>query len=257
MKSLVKLCLVTVVIVAFLASGIAGAANIDLKRLLLYWSCDDGKGDTLKDGSGRGFNGTLKGNFNWVKGQVNGAVQLKTGYGEVKGNIIESTAKTGEITIVCWFFMNSHSQYDGIISIEAAGGGCCEYRIMVNPSNNAFWDSGRHADKSLANVKFDLNQWYHYALTADGKVNKIFVNGKVAGELADVFALPEFKDVTIYIGTGESPGTHPVEDTIIDEAMIWDKALTEQEMQTIMKPNFMAVASMGKLATTWANLKAE
>jgi len=58
-----------------------------------------------------------------------------------------------------------------------------------------------------------------------------------------------------FIGRGESASAHPAEDAIIDDVTIWDKALGEEELQAIMKPNFMAVISMGKLAATWAELK--
>lgn len=34
-------------------------------------------------------------------------------------------------------------------------GGCCEFRAMVNPASNPFWDAGHHADKSLGNFKFE------------------------------------------------------------------------------------------------------
>lgn len=256
MKKFLILFLVTLFTMTFLIST-AGAANLDLKRLLLYWACDDAKGETLVDASGRGFDGTLKGKASWVAGKVGGAVRLEQGYGEVIGNIIESTAKTGEITLACWFMMNSHSQYDGIISIEAAGGECCEYRILVNPASNPYWNAGHHVDKNIGNFAFDLKTWYHYALVADGKTSKIFVDGKFVGEAEENFKLPEFADITFYIGTGESPGTHPVEDAIIDEVSVWDKALTEEEFEFIMQgPKvFMSVDSKSKLATTWASLK--
>ncbi len=253
---MLKFSLIIVVIAAFMASGVVMSAGIDAKRLLLYWSCNDGNGETLKDDSGRGFDGTLKGNFVWVKGQVGGAVQLKGGYGEVKGNIIESTAKTGEITLACWFMMNDHASYDGIISIASplCDASCC-YRLMVNPGNNPFWNAGHHVDKSLPNFSFEKNKWYHYALTSDSKSGKIYVDGKFIGEAVENFKLPEFPDVTVYIGRGESSGVHPTEDATIDEVTIWDKALGENEFQFIMKPNFLAVLGLGKITTKWAELK--
>ena len=92
-------------------------------------------------------------------------------------------------------------------------------------------------------------------MTVDSKSGKIYVDGKFIGEQVENFKLPEFTDVTVFIGRGESSSAHPAEDATIDDVTIWDKALGEKELQAIMKPNFMAVASMGKLATTWAGLK--
>jgi arabinan endo-1,5-alpha-L-arabinosidase len=256
MKRFVKISLVMLVTVAFLASGIAGAASIDAKRLLLYWSCDEGKGDTLKDSSGRGFDGKLNGSYDWVKGQVNGAVELKGGYGEAKGNVIGSTSQTGEITLACWFKLIDHSAYSGTVSIASplCAASCC-YRYLLNAAFNPFWNAGQHVDRTLANVIFDKNKWYHTALTADGKSGKIYVDGKLAGEVVENFKLPDLPDVTVFIGRGETNAIHPLEDGIIDEVSIWDKALSEAELQAIMKPNFMAVTPNGRLSTTWADLK--
>jgi len=153
------------------------------------------------------------------------------------------------------FCPNFSTDYDGLISIEAPVGDCCEYRLMVNPSFNPFWDAGHHADKSLGNFKFELKKWYHYALTANGKSGKIYVDGKFIGEQVENFKLPDFKDVTVYLGTGESPGVHPVEDAIFDDVMIWDIALTENDLKQIMLGDILAVHPQSKLAVTWARIK--
>lgn len=244
----------------FLTLLIAGTATaeLDLSRLLLYWPCDDGSGDVLADESGNGFNGEiLGGDHSWEAGKSGKAVRLQNAYGMVQGNVIETTGATGEITLVCWFFMNDHVTYDGLISIEAPVGDCCEYRLMVNPNFNPFWNAGHHADKSLATFMFELETWYHYALTADGESGKIYVDGEFIGEQAEGFPLPDFPEVTVYLGTGESPGTWPVEDTIFDDVMIWDKALTVEEINQLMEGELLAVQPQGKLAVKWAKLKSQ
>ena len=165
---------------------------------------------------------------------------------------------TGEITIEAWFYLNEHVAYDGIVSIEAVAGGCCEYRTMVNPNFNPFWDAGHHADKSLGNFQFELKEWYHYVLVADGKDGKIYVNGEFIGSQPENFDLPAYKEAAIYVGAGESPGTHPVEDAIIDEVVIYAKALTEEEVNESMEksvPVVLDVEARDKLAVTWGELK--
>lgn len=259
MTRLIKLSLVIIVITAFMASGIVNSAGIDLKRLLLFYPCDETGGDTLKDASGNGWHATAPG-AKWEKGVFNNAVRLTKVNSEVKGDIISSTAKTGEISIMCWFKMYAHSTYNGLVSIanSSCDASCC-YRLMVNPGKNPFWNAGHHVDKSLANFTFDLNKWYHYALVANGNEDLIFVDGKLIGKQAEGFKLPELVPVTVYVGTGESPSAWRIEDSAIDEVMIWDKALTENEINEVMKGSkvFMAVSAMGKLTTTWAKMKVE
>lgn len=256
---LLKLSLTIAVIMIFMASGIVSAAKIDLKRLLLFYPCDETGGDTLKDASGNGWHGTAPG-AKWEKGVFGNAVRLTKVCSEVKGEIINSTAKTGEISVMCWFKMYAHSTYNGLVSIAnpSCDASCC-YRLMVNPGKNPFWNAGRHSDKSLANFTFELNKWYHYALVTDGKDDYIYVDGKLIGKVAEGIKLPELVPVTVYVGTGESPSAWKVEDSAIDEVMIWDKALTEEEMKEVILGSkiLMAVSATGKLTSTWAKIKVE
>ncbi len=154
--------------------------------------------------------------------------------------------------------MTTHSTYNGLVSMSnpACDASCC-YRIMVNPGKNPFWNAGHHVDNSLADFAFSLDTWYHYVLVADGVTDKIYVDGAFIGEVEENFPLPEFSEVTVYLGTGESPSAWLVEDSAIDDIMIWDKALTEDEVNTIMGGSITAVAPSGKLATTWAGMKSE
>jgi hypothetical protein len=179
-----------------------------------------------------------------------------------QGDIVNTTGDTGEITLGCWFMINEHTTYNGIISIEDPDGGdpaCCEYRIMVDPAKGPFWNAGHHVDQNLDAVfTFELETWYHYVLTADGDVGKIYIDGEFIGEAVEDFPLPDdLEDTIVYLGTGEGPGTWTVEDAVMDEMMIWDKALTEDEVGEMMAgiDSVSAVSYSGKLATTWANVK--
>lgn len=256
MRKIISLLFAVSLVTVFLVST-ASSADLDLKRLLLFYPCDEGGGEILKDASGRGFDASLP-KAKWEAGVFDKAIRLQKTNSEVKGDIISSVGKTGEISMMCWVNMSAHSTYNGLISIEAPEAGCCEFRLMIDPSKNPFWNAGRHSDKKLGNFAFELKKWYHYAMVANGDVTKIYVDGKFVGEQVEGFKLPEFKDVTIYVGTGEKPGTWTVEDLAMDEIMIWNKALDEKEMKIVMQGSkiFMAVDANSKLATTWGNLKA-
>lgn len=245
----------TIVMFAFVANSFAA---LDETRLLVYWPCDDGSGDTVRDASGNGWDATiLDDSYEWVDGQYEGGLRMQGTNTEVQGNIIGSTGDTGEITLMCWFIMYQHSTYNGLISVEAPEGDCCEYRLMVNPSKNPFWNMGHHVDQSLASFTFELETWYHYALTGDGDAGMVYVDGEFIGEVAEGFDLPDLDDVTVYIGTGESPGTWTVEDSTFDEVMIWDKALSPDEIQEVMEGGMMAVSSKDKISTTWSHIKTQ
>jgi len=233
MKTLIRISLVSFILMAFLVS-VAVAAKLDLERLLVLYRCDEGSGEVLEDASGNGWDAEVP-NAEWEDGVFDKAVRLQKTNSEVKGNIIGSTAETGEISMMCWVNMTAHTTHNGLVSMAnpACDASCC-YRLMINPGRNPFWNAGHHSDQSLASFTFELDTWYHYALTADGKINKIYVDGELLGELPDAFELPDFDEVTLFVGTGESPGAWQVEDLAIDEVMIWDKALDEDEIGTVM-----------------------
>ena len=234
---------------------------IEAEDILVYYSFDRLNGKRFIDDSGNGNDAELVGKGSLVDGAFKKAVRLNGGIVQMAANdFIVPVGVVGQITLEAWFYLNKHVEYDGIISIEAAAGGCCEYRTMVNPDFNPFWDAGHHADKSLGNFTFKLKEWYHYVLVADGKDGKIYINGEFIGEQPENFDLPEHKEAAIYIGAGENPNVHRVEDAIIDEVVIYAKALTEEEIQDSMElsvPVVLAVEAREKLAVTWGELKTD
>ena len=254
-----KLFLLGLTAICVLAVSLSHA--FEEEDILVYYSFDKMSGNKVTDDSENGNDAELVGKGSLVDGAFNKAIHLNGGVVVMEQNdfIVPIGEKT-EITMEAWFFLNQHASYDGIISIEAAAGGCCEFRTMVDPSFNPFWDAGHHADKKLANFKFELKEWYHYVLVADGIDGKIYVNGKFIGEVPENFKWPKFKEAAIYIGAGENPNLHKVEDAIIDEVVIYAAALTEEEVKKNMElsiPVVLAVEARDKLAVTWGELKTD
>ena len=247
---------ISVAIIIMLAPIANSFAGLDMERLLLYWPCDEGQGSTLRDESGNGWDGMIKAERSkWVAGKYGKGIQFQLAYAQVDGNIIESIDDTGEITLSCWFRMEQHKEYGGLITVKSRDGDCCAYRLMVNPNSNPFWSAGHRVDKSLPSFIFDLERWYHYALTADGRTSKIYVDGDFRVEQAENIKLPKLKEVVVYLGTGEEPGTHSMEDATFDEVMIWDKALGRGEIKEVYGGLTKSVSPKGKLPTTWGSIK--
>jgi len=250
----------TFIVVLFaLAIVVTGAtrvsAELDFDRLLLYWPCDDDGGDTLTDESGNGFDATIVGAHDWEEGQFGGAVSLQNTCASVIGDVVSSTADTGEITLTSWVFLRNHASYSGVLSIAnpSCDAACC-YRFLINGGGNPFWNGGVHTDKTAGSFVFDLDTWYHVALTVGGGMDKIYVDGELVTEQAGIDP-PEFDEVTVFLGAGESAGSHLIEDGIFDEAMIWNIALEEEDFADLMDGSYLAVQPAGKLILTWARIK--
>jgi len=247
--------IIGLVLLMFLIAGTVGAADLDLSRLLLHWPCDEGGGDILEDASGNGFNAEIGGNHGWEDGQFGGAVSLQNTSATVVGDVVSSTAETGEITMACWFFLRTHASYSGVLSVAhpSCDASCC-YRMLINPGFNPFWNGGEHNDKSIPGFTFEPETWYHYVMVVAGGMDRIYVDGELIGEQAGIDP-PEFDEVTVLLGAGEGPGTHMIEDGIFDEAMIWDVALDEDQIGELMDGSYLAVQPVGKLASTWGKIK--
>lgn len=103
-----------------------------------------------------------------------------------------------------------------------------------------------------------LKTWYHYVLVADGKDGKVYVDGEFIGSHPENITFRKFAEAAIYIGAGESPNHHKLEDGIIDEVVIYSKALSEAEVKASMElgvEGVLAVEAADKLTTTWGYLK--
>ncbi len=247
-------------IVLIMVFAVSFTYAVEEGDIVVYYSFDRLDGKKFVDDSGNGNDAELTGNGKLVDGQFGKAVHLDGGIVQMvpANDFIVPIGENGQITMEAWFYLNAHNAYDGIISIETVDGGCCEFRTMVNPNFNPFWDAAHHADKSLGNFKFELKTWYHYVLVADGKDGKIYVNGEFIGSQPENFTFPKFKEAAIYIGAGENPNVHKVEDAIIDEVVIYSKALTEAEVKASMElgvEGVLAVEAKDKLTTTWGDLK--
>jgi hypothetical protein len=251
----VRKFVIGLIFLTFLIAGTAGAADLDLSRLLLYWPCDEGGGDMLEDASGNGFNAQIGGSHEWEDGQLGGAVSLQNTSATVMGEVVSSTAETGEITMACWFSLRKHADYSGVLSVAhpSCDASCC-YRMLINPGFSPFWNGGEHVDKSLGSFTFELDTWYHYVMVVADGMDRIYVDGELIGEQAGIDP-PDFDEVTVLLGAGEGPGTHMIEDGVFDEAMIWDVALDEDQIGELMDGSYLAVKPVGKLAFTWGKIK--
>ena len=253
-----NLTVLSLTLMFILAASLAYA--IEQADILVYYSFDKLNGQTFKDDSGNGNDAELSGNGKLVDGQFGKAIHLTGGVVKLSpaNEFIVPIGENGEVTIEAWFHLKKHAGWDGIVSIETIDAGCCVFRLMVHPDFKPFWDAGHHQDKSLDNFTFELNKWYHYVLVANGKDGKIYIDGKFIGSKDENIVFPKWTKAEIFVGAGEGPTTHPAEDAIIDEVVIYSKALTAEEVKTSMEigvAGALAVEAKNKLAITWGQLK--
>lgn len=263
---------------ALFSAGLAlaglSAHSIDENNILVHWSFDELDKEMFKDESGNGYDAELVAPGELVEGKFNQAVHLPGGFVKLLGSdVIESVGDTGEITMEAWVFFNElpPAQWDGVISDSTA-----QFRIMVQaPDHNPYWNVGNRADKSDKSFKFKKNRWYHYIALGDTKNSKVYIDGELVAEAAqpanldknlpkppDInkpFQMPTLKQVAIFVGAGEAEHVWRIDDAIIDEVAIYNKVLTEAEINDLTERGLgevlRAVNPQGKLATRWGEIK--
>ncbi len=228
-----------------------GVANVAEEGLVAYWPFDEGTGKKAEDVTGNGHDGKFAGAPKWVDGKFGTALEFD---GEEDHVVVADDAALAieeNITFMAWF---------------SPGDVLTSRRLMVkNNSIFVIFDFGNKdsidflvkPDNTFAEsttTDWKVGEWYHFAGTFDGKTMKVYVNGKLEGEAANNVPIAP-SDLELWIGgddfgrpTDFFPGT-------IDEVRLYEKTLTEAEIQKVMETP-QDVEARGKLTTAWGKIKA-
>ena len=226
-------------------------AEIDPDRIVGIWLLDEGKGDVAEDASENGREGAIT-QGKWEEGKFDGALEIKKG-GTVtiplgKG-IIED-----KVTFTLWL------QFTDI-------GGQQNYFSIWDQSNNRYvpYKNGGNLLRSWTNtwdiasgVTVKDGTWYHVANVYSGESCSIYIDGEEkVSQKVPKFQLQD-QDQTAWLATDR--GTGFLSAVIMDEVGLFNDALTEDEIQGIMKDGIyhtaFAVEPSDKLSVLWGKLKA-
>ncbi len=232
----------------------ATALDIKDKELLLYLSFNEGKGDAIEDLSPHGNDGELVGDADWVDGKFGKALEFGE-QGEVKAPYIELNEKSFTVTMWVNPALSGNDQQCVFTQTQVnAVNTSLHYRIY-NSGTVRMGFYGNDLDAPNA-VKAD--KWAHICFWLDvkGKSRQVYINGKSVAEdagKAGIEYLGNAGDTMV----GSWGATGQKFNGIIDEVMVWDRALSEDDIKKSMEDLSAApVDPADKLATTWANVKA-
>jgi hypothetical protein len=259
----------------YLIAAISGQAA-PIEGLVLYLPFDEGEGDTAQDLSGKENHGALMGKPEWVAGKAGSALQFN---GEENSNYVEvpdhpSLNPASEITCAAWIYFDEFHPSCGIISKYIGAGNQRTYNMhmghtdALSISANCSSDGVYKVGVSTTTVTtpgdtLKAGEWQHVAMTFKAtEFLRIYVNGELKVE-ADASATDSLfdNDAPLLVGTdfeigGAHGGTNPREFTgIIDEVAVFNRALSEDEIRTVMGGVIASVESYGKLTITWGAIK--
>jgi len=248
------------VILIIVLCSVGGAIND--KALILYFSFESAKGNTVTDMTGNGHDGTLN-NADIIKNPVkigSGALEVENQNGGMTVETFADLEAYQDNTYVFWLYYTagSNGAWSQIIAKKAPGSdrspgiwqnpGGTGIHYRYEAGNMGFSQIGPNGEGS----DFPINEWFHIAGVKKGSNLKFYVNGVEKGSVG-VPAKHVQGAEKLYIGlTGYRAATF-----IIDDLGIYNRALTEKEIEQDMENGVLgfAVSTEGKLTTTWASIK--
>ena len=256
MKLAICLSVILLLMVAPFAMSIGPAEFLD--GLVVYHAYDEGKGDEAEDLSGNEHHGVID-NPAWVDGKFGQALEFG-GEGSDVFVTVESTPKLNvdEMTFMAWVNAEHWNGTRQIVgkSVHGGCGGRVQYGLFSEGGTFKLRFETEAGRNDISTGLPDTEKFIHIAFTNDTKKGIIYIDGKeeaegdVPGKLGandDPWRIGQDCDRLNYVFAG-----------IIDEVRLWNRALSEDEINTFMDQGVdaLAVEAAGKLSTTWSRLKA-
>ena len=238
--------------------------KIDPKTAVGAWLLDEGTGNTVKDASGNGNDGKFVGNPKWIEGVFGSALHFN-GRNDMIPVGKDKSLRITEGTMMNWINIQT-SNDSGLSSMtipyDDGAAWDAPYRSLglgTWQGQLRYWIAINDQNREIQPGKIEVDQWYHEAITFDGDTRKAYLDGELvkeekgAGEITYGRPAP-----TAVIGSASVVVKREFFNGYVDEIAIFDVALSEKEINELMDDglgDILVVNPLGKVATTWAEIK--
>ncbi len=203
-----------------------------------WWKLDETSGITAADSSGNGNDGTLRGDPQWVSGWINGALNLDGDGDYVDCGYDPIFDVTGEITVAAWVTIRSvPTEWVTVVSK-----GEYAWRISNDSADPRFhfgvtiWSEVNPSVNGVTEVGYD--EWHHVAGTYDGSDINLYLDGVIDATIGSTVDIGTNTSNVLIGENPEAAGRHW--DGIIDDVRIYDRALSQAEIEALMPPQLKA-----------------
>lgn len=247
MKWVQSICVVLSILAGtFIGPGRAtGAEARSDPNLVGWWKLDDAESTAL-DSSGRGNHGTLVGGPVWGEGRIRGGLTFNG-----TSNYVQCSGGTGldvrsALTVTMW-----------VRTADAANGernaylmkGEFTYGMRHRDSNEIefyIYSLGHQYARVPVTSAFN-GTWHHLAGTYDGTALRLYIDGEV--QATTPWTGPINIDENYYVNFGRnSQGDSTAQwyyQGDLDEVRIYDRALSQEEIQKLLKPELASMPIPG------------
>jgi len=229
------ICFVSFVLV--LSVALMGTARAELVG---WWRLDEGSGTTAYDFSGFGNDGALQNDAGWGVGYLSNSAVLLDGDDDfVEVPHADILTVDNEVSVMAWINTSRlEPPGQGYAGIIAKGNSTRSYSLYTTAAGPLHFSTTSTATNAYvgttSSTNVPLNEWVHVAgVVVDGG-HVYYMNGEPAGTGGSGIVLPGDADSdTVVIGrTHEGTGRSFI--GLIDDARIYNHAVTQEDIQVIM-----------------------
>ncbi len=233
-------------------------AQIVLDGLIGFWTFDksDIKGNTAEDILG-GNDGTIEGGAGEAEGKIEEGLEFDGADDYVNCGADAGLNLADGITVEAWVKATIDKQYLAVMD-RKYNDNDGSWGLYLG-SGEVVFATALPGDRIRTSVAFNYaGDWHHIVGTfsLSERIQKVYIDGELRAEDQRDTALQE-PTHELTIGSGRLPDFGNYFTGIIDEVKIYDRALSEAEIQQNYGAthNTMAVEPADKLAVTWGKIK--
>lgn len=196
--------------------------TIILDGLVSWWKLDEGQGVDARD-SKNNNHGIVTG-ADWVDGLIGKALNfiINDDYVTVQHN---NNLNLPAFTIEAWININSFTvNYQRIVQ----KGGAFQFFVLDDGRLQLQWYNGTENQGMISTDTVSLGTWHHVVATLSNSINRIYIDTSMNGPDVDT-GNPEENTNVLTIGNREAHDRQL--DGIIDELKIYNRALSQQEVE--------------------------
>lgn len=214
--------------------------------LVGYWAFNEGAGTKANDSSGNGNHGIFPGgasNPSWVYGKHGKALSFDGDNDYVTAPSSQKLRPSRNFTISAWVKFNNFSDYNEIIAHDENGGGDDGYILRTDQTTgtvtfSALNGNGFTSQSLTSSETLVAGNWYHVLGIYDDSYNlRVYINGIEDFNSPKIASGDVTYSVTTNVNFGRRGGTAgpntQMADGVIDEVLIYNRALTATEVQDL------------------------
>jgi hypothetical protein len=233
-----------------------GDAEINIKTgkvldAVALWHFNEGTGTTAYDATSNNNDGKLGGDGlgsdlpSWTNGIYGKGMDFDGKDDYIECGTDSSLDINNELTLLTWVKVRKFN-VGRIISKSWY----TDYTYMLHAGESGRWDMRfRIGSKILMSSLIKSNTWYHIAATYDGTTMAIYINGTLDKSVARSGAIPVKSTYPLCLGIDPNKRQEYCFNGTMDETIIFDKALTAEEIKNIFENSLMSPYKYGNLTS--------